>query len=108
MTTHDVNARVCYVVGDRHFVKEELPRIRYVNPAVDIQIEKRLKTKEEVWKPEMVIELSESRAARALLSVELTRLFSSPSASASRVRKRHDAQVGHGRKVVVDDLQRAA
>ncbi|OJT12885.1 hypothetical protein TRAPUB_10582 [Trametes pubescens] len=43
--------------GARHFVKEELPRIRYVNPAVDIQIDKRLKTKEEVWKPEMVIEL---------------------------------------------------
>lgn len=103
-----LSMRVCYVVGDRHFVKEELPRIRYVNPAVDIQIEKRLKTKEEVWKPEMVIELSESRAARALLSVELTTFFSPSSASASHVRKRHDAQAGHGWKVVVDDLQRAA
>ncbi|KAI0825320.1 hypothetical protein BC628DRAFT_1374550 [Trametes gibbosa] len=43
--------------GARHFVKEDLPRIRYANPAVDIQVEKRLKSKEESWKPEMVVEL---------------------------------------------------
>ncbi|KAI0757545.1 hypothetical protein C8Q80DRAFT_1216138 [Daedaleopsis nitida] len=43
--------------GARHFVKEDLPRIRYANPAVDIQINKLPKTKEEVWKPEMIVEL---------------------------------------------------
>ena len=42
----------------RHFVKEDLPRIRYANPAIDIQVTKLLKTKEETWKPEMVVELS--------------------------------------------------
>ncbi|KAI0324454.1 hypothetical protein GY45DRAFT_1331544 [Cubamyces sp. BRFM 1775] len=43
--------------GARHFVKEELPRIRYANPTIDIQVDKKLKTKEETWKPEMVVEL---------------------------------------------------
>ncbi|RPD70846.1 hypothetical protein L226DRAFT_538661 [Lentinus tigrinus ALCF2SS1-7] len=43
--------------GARHFAKEDLPRIRYANPAVDIQVIKPLKTKEETWKPEMVVEL---------------------------------------------------
>ncbi|KAI0369860.1 hypothetical protein BV20DRAFT_967190 [Pilatotrama ljubarskyi] len=43
--------------GARHFVKEDLPRIRYANPTVDIQVDKKLKTKEETWKPEMVVEL---------------------------------------------------
>ncbi|KAI0656741.1 hypothetical protein C8Q70DRAFT_1008225 [Cubamyces menziesii] len=43
--------------GARHFVKEELPRIRYANPTIDIHVDKKLKTKEETWKPEMVVEL---------------------------------------------------
>ncbi|KAI9065772.1 hypothetical protein FKP32DRAFT_1708564 [Trametes sanguinea] len=43
--------------GARHFVKEDLPRIRYANPTVDIHVEKKLKTKEETWNPEMVVEL---------------------------------------------------
>ncbi|CDO71733.1 hypothetical protein BN946_scf184920.g17 [Trametes cinnabarina] len=43
--------------GARHFVKEDLPRIRYANPTVDIQVDKKPKTKEETWKPELVVEL---------------------------------------------------
>ncbi|KAI8983279.1 hypothetical protein BD414DRAFT_523181 [Trametes punicea] len=43
--------------GARHFVKEELPRIRYANPTIDINVDKKLKTKEETWKPEMIVEL---------------------------------------------------
>lgn len=43
----------------RHFVKEDLPRIRYVNPTVDIQVNKIPKTPEEVWQPEMAIEFRE-------------------------------------------------
>ncbi|KAI0641088.1 hypothetical protein C8Q79DRAFT_1003830 [Trametes meyenii] len=43
--------------GARHFVKEDLPRIRYANPTLDIRVDKKLKTKEEAWKPEMVVEL---------------------------------------------------
>ncbi|KAI0761162.1 hypothetical protein BD413DRAFT_591883 [Trametes elegans] len=43
--------------GARHFVKEDLPRIRYANPSVDISVDKKLKTKEETWAPEFVVEL---------------------------------------------------
>ena len=39
-------------------MKEDLPRIRYANPAIDIFVDKKLKTKEETWDPEMVVELS--------------------------------------------------
>ena len=42
----------------RHFVKEDLPRIRYANPAIDIEVTKMLKSKEDTWKPEMLVELS--------------------------------------------------
>ena len=42
----------------RHFVKEDLPRIRYANPTVDINVNKVQKTKEETLAPEMVVELS--------------------------------------------------
>ena len=42
----------------RHFVKEDLPRIRYANPAIEIEVNKLPKAKEETWKPEMVVELS--------------------------------------------------
>ena len=42
----------------RHFVKEDLPRIRYANPTVDIHVNKVQKTKEETLVPEMVVELS--------------------------------------------------
>ncbi|KAF5382835.1 hypothetical protein D9757_007317 [Collybiopsis confluens] len=43
--------------GARHFVKEELPRIRYANPDLQIQVDKVFKTKEEHWKPELELEL---------------------------------------------------
>ncbi|KAF8639398.1 hypothetical protein AX17_001523 [Amanita inopinata Kibby_2008] len=44
--------------GARHFVKEQLPRIRYANPTLDIQIEKARKTPQEAWRPEMEIEFT--------------------------------------------------
>ncbi|KAI0089903.1 hypothetical protein BDY19DRAFT_888569 [Irpex rosettiformis] len=43
--------------GARHFVKNDLPRITYLNPKVKVEVDKALKTREEVWKPEMVVEL---------------------------------------------------
>lgn len=46
------------VLVHRHFVKEDLPRIRYANPTLDVFVDKKLKTKEETWDPEMVVELS--------------------------------------------------
>ncbi|KIK66057.1 hypothetical protein GYMLUDRAFT_158496 [Collybiopsis luxurians FD-317 M1] len=43
--------------GARHFVKEELPRIQYANPTLNIEVDKVSKTKEEHWRPEMELEL---------------------------------------------------
>lgn len=43
----------------RHFVKEDLPRIRYANPDLNIKVTKLRKTPEERWDPEMQVELRE-------------------------------------------------
>ncbi|KAH8101446.1 hypothetical protein BXZ70DRAFT_933111 [Cristinia sonorae] len=45
--------------GARHFAKNDLPRIRFANPDVSIEVNKLPKTKEETWKPEMVVELKD-------------------------------------------------
>ncbi|KAH9949470.1 hypothetical protein B0H21DRAFT_728083 [Amylocystis lapponica] len=45
--------------GARHFVKEDLPRIKYANPAVDIQVNKVPKTAAELWQPEMAVEFGD-------------------------------------------------
>jgi len=42
--------------GARHFAKEHLPRIRWANPQLDIQVEKVLKTADQQWRPELVVE----------------------------------------------------
>ncbi|KAN0138627.1 hypothetical protein V8E53_003615 [Lactarius tabidus] len=47
--------------GARHFLKEDMPRIRFANPKVDIRVNKLPKTVEEVWKPELVLEFSDGR-----------------------------------------------
>jgi len=47
--------------GARHFLKEDMPRIRYANPKVGIQVNKLPKTNEEACKPELVLEFSDSR-----------------------------------------------
>jgi hypothetical protein len=39
-----------------HFLKEDLPRIRHANPKIDIQVKKLVKTKDETWQPELVLE----------------------------------------------------
>lgn len=44
----------------RHFVKDDLRRIQYTNPDLKIHVEKRPKTIDEHWKPEMVLELCTS------------------------------------------------
>ena len=41
----------------RHFVKNDLPRIRFLNPKVNIEVDKPRKTREETWKPELEVEL---------------------------------------------------
>lgn len=45
-------------VGDRHFVKEDLPRIRYANPNIDIEVKRVPKSLGDTWRPEIVIERS--------------------------------------------------
>jgi len=47
--------------GARHFLKEDLPRIRYANPKIDIQVNKLVKIKEETWQPELVLDFSDGR-----------------------------------------------
>ena len=42
----------------RHFAKDYLPRIRYANPALNIQVEKVLKRPQEAWRPAMEVEFS--------------------------------------------------
>jgi hypothetical protein len=44
-------------------VKEELPRIAYSNSSLKIDVQRKLKAKEEAWDPEIVVEF------RALLYV---------------------------------------
>ena len=39
-------------------MKEDLPRIQYANPAVNIQVNKLARTKIDSWKPEMIVETS--------------------------------------------------
>ena len=43
-----------------HFLKEDLPRIRYANPKIDIRVNKLVKTKDETWQPELVLEFCSS------------------------------------------------
>ena len=43
-----------------HFLKDDLPRIRYANPKIDIQVNKLPKTRDETWEPELVLEFCPS------------------------------------------------
>jgi len=47
--------------GARHFLKENLPRIRFANPNLDIQVQQARKTVKEQWRPEMELELEDGR-----------------------------------------------
>lgn len=42
-----------------HFVRETLPKIRFDNPNLEIEVERVKKTKEERWRPEMELEFGE-------------------------------------------------
>ncbi|KIK43841.1 hypothetical protein CY34DRAFT_803346 [Suillus luteus UH-Slu-Lm8-n1] len=45
--------------GARHFVKEELRRIRYANPQLNVEVNKFPKPLQDNWTPEMVVELED-------------------------------------------------
>ena len=82
----------------RHFVKEDLPRIRYANPTVDIHVNKVQKTKEETLVPEMVVELSACLHALHAYYCSKQHVL---------CRERHDTQAQHGREMVLGHLSRA-
>ena len=49
---------VTFVENCRHFVKEELPRIRYANPALAIEVSKVPKSQEDTWQSSLIMEFS--------------------------------------------------
>jgi len=50
--------------GARHFVKEDLPRIQYANPGINVTVERLRKTKEESWPAEMVVQYQDGKETR--------------------------------------------
>lgn len=44
------------VGNHRHFVKEDLPRIRYANPTLAIEVNKLPKTETDTWKSSLLME----------------------------------------------------
>ncbi|KAF5314155.1 hypothetical protein D9611_006972 [Ephemerocybe angulata] len=55
-----------------HFAKEDLPRIRWANPELDIQVERVNKTKEEQWKPELVVNFADNTSRTIPLANKLS------------------------------------
>ncbi|KAF6758272.1 hypothetical protein DFP72DRAFT_1064981 [Ephemerocybe angulata] len=55
-----------------HFAKEDLPRIRWANPELDIQVERMNKTKEEQWKPELVVNFADNTSRTIPLANKLS------------------------------------
>ncbi|PPQ78820.1 hypothetical protein CVT25_010689 [Psilocybe cyanescens] len=50
--------------GARHFVKENLPQIRWANPNLDIEVRREKKTKSEQWKAEMELEFNDGNVQK--------------------------------------------
>ncbi|TDL22287.1 hypothetical protein BD410DRAFT_788532 [Rickenella mellea] len=59
--------------GARHFVRDDLPRIRYANPTLKIEVNKVKKLKEDKqWKPEIELEFRDGRKETMDLSNKLS------------------------------------
>ena len=84
------------IVISSHFVKEQLPRIQYANPTLDIQVEKVRKTAQEAWRPQMELDFSDSHP-RFLYSRTLISFYCS---------RRLQQNSRHARKMVYDYLKR--
>ncbi|KAF8170366.1 hypothetical protein BJ912DRAFT_861193 [Pholiota molesta] len=50
--------------GAQDFVKNHLPRIRYANPNLDIEVQKVPKAPDERWRPEMEVELVDGKVEK--------------------------------------------
>ena len=68
----DADADAAY----RHFVKEELPRIRWANPLLDVAVHKVPKTREDTWAPQATVEFRESESFFSVIRYQLRFLFS--------------------------------
>ncbi|KAJ6494616.1 hypothetical protein C8R47DRAFT_1043003 [Mycena vitilis] len=47
--------------GARHFLKEQLPRIRFANPDLDIQVRKMIKRPQDDWRPELQLSFHDGK-----------------------------------------------
>jgi len=47
--------------GARHFVRQNLPKIRFDNPNLEIEVERVKKTEQERWRPEMELEFENGK-----------------------------------------------
>ncbi|KAH7884102.1 hypothetical protein F5I97DRAFT_1898354 [Phlebopus sp. FC_14] len=54
--------------GARHFVKDELPRIRWANPLLDIEVNRVVKKPEDELRPEAIIEFQDGTTSTINLS----------------------------------------
>ncbi|KAJ6614923.1 hypothetical protein B0H10DRAFT_2043216 [Mycena sp. CBHHK59/15] len=48
--------------GARHFLKEQLPRIRYANPELPIEVQKRTKRSADDWRPEIELRFRDGKS----------------------------------------------
>ncbi|KAJ6577257.1 hypothetical protein B0H19DRAFT_932569 [Mycena capillaripes] len=48
--------------GARHFLKEQLPRIRFANPDLDIQVRKMTKRPQDEWRPELQLSFRDGKS----------------------------------------------
>ena len=64
------------VANCRHFVKEELPRIRYSNPTLAIEVDKFPKTEADTWQSSLVMEFGEPLLLHFSLPMEYSTGFS--------------------------------
>jgi small subunit ribosomal protein S25 len=55
-------------MGARHFIKEELPRIRWANPLLDIAVKSVPKTRDETWPAQAVLEFQDGTTSTLNMS----------------------------------------
>ncbi|KAF9042124.1 hypothetical protein BJ165DRAFT_1315982, partial [Panaeolus papilionaceus] len=54
--------------GARHFVANDLPRIRYANPDLQVQVDRVRKTKEDNWAAAMELEFNDGKTHKVDIS----------------------------------------
>jgi len=54
--------------GARHFLKDELPRLAFSNPNLDIAVERKEHLRSEPWAPELLVEFGTQFGTQILVS----------------------------------------